>query len=151
MKILGLMCSPRKGGNTEILMNEALEGARSAGAETELIFVADKNIAPCDGCETCHKTGQCRTKDDMQDIYEKMEAADGIIFGTPVYFTNVSAQAKIIIDRTYAFLVSGKLKGKVAGALIAVRRVGAGQVLGLLYTYFAGQRMISAGGAIGYG
>ncbi|MBW2061932.1 MAG: flavodoxin family protein [Deltaproteobacteria bacterium] len=151
MKILGLVCSPRKGGNTEILVNEALEAARKAGAETELILVADKNIAPCDGCGSCVKDGDCIVEDDMQPIYQQLEQADGIIFGTPVYFINVSAQAKAIIDRTYAFLRTQKLRGKVAAAIVAVRRVGASQVLSLLYSYFAIQRMIIAGGGIGYG
>jgi multimeric flavodoxin WrbA len=90
-------------------------------------------------------------EDDMQDIYQKLETADGIIFGTPVYFMNLSAQAKAVIDRTYSFLWTAKLRGKVAGAVVAARRVGAGQVLSLLYTWFTVQRMITAGGCIGYG
>ncbi|MBW1710568.1 MAG: flavodoxin family protein [Deltaproteobacteria bacterium] len=151
MKVLGIVCSPRKGGNTEILVSEALESARLAGHETEMILVADKNITPCDGCGACVKEGVCVIDDDMQAIYRQLELADGIIFGTPVYFINVSAQAKAIIDRTYAFLFHRKLRGKVAAALVAVRRVGAGQVLSLLYSYFNIQRMVTAGGGIGYG
>lgn len=151
MKILGIACSPRKGGNTEILVREALEGARERGSETELILVADMNIAPCDACGACLENGICRIKDDMQTIYQQLELADGVIFGTPVYFVNVSAQAKAVIDRTYAFLGVRRLRGKVAAALVAVRRVGAGQVLSLLYTYFTAHRMTIAGGGIGYG
>jgi len=151
MKILGIVCSPRKGGNTEILVKEALEAAREAGGETELILVADKNIAPCDGCGGCEGDGICKIEDDMQTIYQQLELADGVIFGTPVYFVNVSAQAKAIMDRTYAFLRAGKLRGKVAAAIVVARRVGAAQVLSLLYAYFVGQRMIPAGGGIGYG
>lgn len=151
MRILGIVCSPRQGGNTEILVKEALEAARNAGAETELILVADKRITPCDGCGVCEENGTCRIKDDMQTIYQQLELADGVILGTPVYFANVSAQAKAVIDRTYALLRLGKLRGKVGGVIVAARRVGAGQVLSLLYTYFTAQRMIVAGGAIGYG
>ena len=151
MKILGIVCSPRKDGNTEILVREALEAASEAGAETELILVADKDIAPCDGCGTCRKNGACNIKDDMQIIYEQLELADGVIFGTPVYFANVSAQAKAIMDRTYSFLAVRKLRGKVAAAIVAARRMGAAQVLSLLYSYFVVQRMIVAGGGIGYG
>jgi multimeric flavodoxin WrbA len=151
MKVVGIVCSPRKGGNTEILVREALKAVAEAGGETELVLVAGKNIAPCDGCEACQKSGICKIKDDMQNIYQKLELADGVIFGTPVYFLNVSAQAKAVIDRTYAFLGVRRLRGKVAAALVAVRRVGAGQVLSLLYTYFTIQRMIIAGGGIGYG
>ncbi|MEE8173950.1 MAG: flavodoxin family protein [Dehalococcoidia bacterium] len=151
MKVLGIVCSPRKGGNTEILVREALEAVREAGGETELILVADMNIAPCDGCGACDEDGTCRIEDDMQTVYQQLELADGLIFGTPVYFLNVSAQAKAVMDRTYAFLRGGKLRGKVAAAIVAARRVGAGQVLGLLYPYFTAQRMVIAGGGIGYG
>lgn len=151
MKVVGIVCSPRKGGNTEILVTEALGEARSAGADTELILVAGKQIAPCDGCNTCSRTGLCRIKDDMQDIYRGIEEADGIIFGTPSYFSNVSAQAKAIIDRTYVLLLHGRLRGKVAAAIVAARRIGGGQILSLLYSYFAVQGMMIAGGGIGYG
>jgi multimeric flavodoxin WrbA len=151
MKVLGLVCSPRVGGNTEILMREALAGAEQKGAETELYLIADKDIGPCIACEACAAEGICATDDDMQELYEKILAADGIIFGTPVYFINVTAQAKAVIDRTFAFLRRGKLRGKTAAAIIAVRRVGAGQVLSLLYTWFALHGMNVAGGGIGYG
>ena len=151
MKVLGIVCSPRKEGNTEILVREALQAAKEAGAETELVLVADKNIGPCDGCLVCSESGECIVDDDMQELYEQLLAADGLIFGTPVYFINVTAQAKAIIDRSFAFLRTGKLRGKVAAAMVAARRVGAGQVLGLLYTWFAAQRMMVAGGGIGYG
>ena len=151
MKVLGIVCSPREGGNTEILVREALEGVREAGGDPELVLLADKEIAPCNACAGCLEDGQCIIDDDMQDIYKKLEAADGLIFGTPVYFLNVTAQAKAVMDRTYGFLRTGKLKGKVAAAIIAARRVGAGQVLSLLYTFFAVHRMIVAGGGIGYG
>ena len=151
MKILGIVCSPRKEGNTEILVREALKGASEVGGETELITVADKNIAPCDGCDACQENGICKLKDDMQAIYQQLESVDGVIFGTPVYFINVSAQAKAVMDRTYALLRSRGLRGKVAAALVAARRVGAGQVLSLLYSFFTIHRMIIAGGGIGYG
>lgn len=151
MKVLGIVGSPRKGGNTEILVREALEGAAESGAETEIILVADKNISPCDGCGACSENGICKIKDDMQPIYQQLEQADGVIFGTPVYFVNVTAQAKAVMDRTYAFLGTRKLRGKVAAAIVAARRVGAGQTLSLLYTYFTAQRMIIAGGGVGYG
>ena len=151
MKILGIVCSPREGGNTEILVREALEGVREAGGEPDLVLVGDMDIAPCNACGGCLKDGQCLIDDDMQEIYARLESADGIIFGTPVYFINVTAQAKAVMDRTYGFLRTGKLKGKVGAAIVAARRVGAGQVLSLIYTFFSVHRMIPAGGGIGYG
>ena len=151
MRVLGIVCSPRKGGNTEILVGEALAAAREAGVETELFLVADKNIAPCDGCGACEENNICKIKDDMQELYQKLLEADGIIFGTPVYFSNVSAQAKAIIDRTYSLRRGRKLRDKVVGAIVTVRRVGGAQTRSLLYSFFIAQRMIVAGGAIGYG
>ena len=98
MKILAISCSPRRQGNTEILLNEALRGAQQDRAEVELYSVLGKNIQPCDGCWACTKTGECHIEDDMDDLCDKMIAADGIIFGTPIYFYSMAAQAKIIMD-----------------------------------------------------
>jgi len=151
MKVLGIVCSPRKGGNTEILVKEALASAQEAGAETELVSVVGKKIAPCDGCRSCRKTGVCHIQDDMQSVYQQLQTADAIIFGSPVYFCSVSAQAKAIMDRTYSFLGDRRLKGKVAAPVLAVRRVGAGETRNLLYGYFLAQGMIPVRGAIGYG
>ena len=151
MKIIGIVGSPRKGGNTEILVKEALAAAGETGAETGLVLLAGKNIAPCDGCGACEKKGICKIKDDMQAIYREMESADGIIFGSPVYFLNVTAQAKAVIDRTYAFLQTRKLRGKAAAAIVVARRVGAGHVLSTFYSFFTIHRMLTAGGGIGYG
>jgi multimeric flavodoxin WrbA len=151
MKVLGIVCSGRKGGNTEMLVTEALASAREAGVQTELVSVIGKNIASCDGCGSCRETGVCHIQDDMQSIYKQLEKANAIIFGSPVYFGSVSAQAKAIMDRTYLFLGDRKLKGKVAAPVLAVRRVGAGQTRNLLYGYFMGHGMIPVRGAIGYG
>ena len=151
MRILGIVCSPRKEGNTEIMMREALEQAAELGAETELVLFAGKKILPCDACDTCLETGVCKLKDDMQPIYEQMDRADGILFGTPVYLLNVSAQAKIIMDRTYACLWTLRLARKVVAPIITARRVGVGQVLSLMNSYFAIHGMVVAGFAAGYG
>ena len=99
MKILGLLCSPRKEGNTEVLLTEALQGAQQEGAEIELYSVLGKNIQPCDGCRACNKTAECHIQDDMQELYKKLLEADGIIYAVPVYFYSLTAQAKAIIDR----------------------------------------------------
>ena len=102
MKILGLSCSPHIQGNTVTLLNEALKGAQAEGAEVELFSVAGKTIQPCQACQSCFKTGECKIQDDMQPLYEKLLESDGIIFGTPVYFWDVTAQTKAVIDRTFA-------------------------------------------------
>jgi len=119
MKILGLSCSPRKSGNTTILLEEALSGAQQEGAETELFSVSGKSIQPCDGCWSCIGTGDCHIKDDMQPLLLKMTEADGIIFGTPVYVYSMTGQAKIIMDRMIVLNLANKVGGVVvvAGSL----------------------------------
>ena len=121
MKILGLSCSPRKGGNTVILLEEALSGAQQEGAETELFSVSGKDIRPCDGCYAC-RTGKCHIKDDMQPLYDKMVEADGIIFGTPIYYYSMTGQAKIIIDRMIA--LERRLANKVGGVIVVAGSIG---------------------------
>ena len=151
MAVLGIVGSPRQGGNTEILMEEALAATREAGARTEIVLLFDKSIAPCDGCDSCVKTGDCKIQDDMQPIFKKMEAADAIILGSPVYMGGVTAQLKALIDRTYSFIGDRRLRGKVAAPLLALRKVGAGQTQSHLYSYFTHQGMIPLAGSVGYG
>ncbi|MFC2047240.1 flavodoxin family protein [Chloroflexota bacterium] len=150
MKVLGIVCSPRKGGNTEILVNEALSSAKELSVEVELINITGKNIAPCDGCESCTTTKRCRIEDDMQEIYSKLLEADGVIFGTPVYFWNITAQAKALIDRTFALREGRKLRNKVAGVIVVARRGGASQAFSAFRNFFNIQRMPSPGGAMAY-
>lgn len=110
--VLGLVGSPRRGGNTEILIDKALEGAASSGAATERVRLADLRINPCRGCEVCKVKGRCIQDDDMQQIYSKILEADGVLLGTPVYFYGPSAQTKCLLDRCYILYEQGALKGK---------------------------------------
>ena len=153
MKVLGIVCSPRKRGNTEILIRKALAGAKESGAEVELLRICDMNIAACDGCQTCHQSGECRIKDDMQKVYEKMLTADGIVLGSPVYFWSVSSQAKKLMDRTYALRYPHhKLNNKVGGAIAAAGRRGSVNTLSTINNFFLGQDMLATGlGISGYG
>lgn len=151
MIILGIVGSPRKNGNTEIMMNESLRIARESGFQTEMFMVSEKHVAPCDACGLCFEAGACVVEDDMQELYAMLDRADGIIIGSPVYFGSVSAQTKAIMDRMFALLPQRALKGKVAGALVVTRRVGAIQARSLIYAFSIAQGMIVAGGAIGYG
>ncbi len=144
MKLLGIVCSPRSNGNTEVLVKEALDSARSFGVETEMIKVSDLNIMPCDGCESCDSTGECKIEDDMQDIYTKLLQSDGIIFGSPVYFWGVTAQAKTIIDRTFVFRRGRRLRNKVASAIVVARESGASNAFSGLNDFFSLHRMIPA-------
>jgi multimeric flavodoxin WrbA len=152
MKIIGIVCSPRKDGNTEILVREALRGAQEREATIELLKLYELNIAPCDGCQLCKKWGECKIKDDMQQVYKKLLSADGIIIGSPVYFWSVSAQAKIFMDRTYALRYPDhKLRGKIAGAIVVGSHKGHTMALSTLNCFFLHHEMIVAGlGVAGY-
>jgi multimeric flavodoxin WrbA len=153
LKILGISCSPRKGGNTEILVSEALAGTKEAGADIELLKMHELQISPCDGCTTCHQSGECRIKDDMQKVYQKLLAADGIILGSPVYFWSVSAQAKTLMDRIYALrFPNHKLTNKVGGAIVVAGRRGTMSAISVINNFFLGHDMIATGlGIAGYG
>jgi len=151
MKILGIVCSPRKGGNTEIMMDTALAGARSYGAETELWTVAGKDLKFCDACSTClEKGGECHIKDDMQELYPKILAADGIIFGSPSYFNSLTAQAKAIIDRLCCLYFQDKLVNKVAGVICVAGSSGHAEVCHQFSNLFEPAHMFSADCATGY-
>jgi len=144
VKLLGIVCSPRNNGNTEVLVKEALDSARRFGATTEMIKISDLNIMPCDGCESCDITGECKIEDDMQNIYTKLLQSDGIIFGSPVYFWGVTAQAKTVIDRTFVFRRDRRLRNKVAGAVVVARNSGASATFSALSDFFSLHRMIPA-------
>lgn len=153
MKVLGISCSPRKGGNTEILVSEALAGAKEEGADIELLKIHEMKIAACDGCTRCQQSGECRIKDDMQKVYKKILAADGIILGSPVYFWSVSGQAKTFMDRTYALRYPHhKLKNKIGGAIAVTGRRGNISALSVINNFFLGHDMLVTGlGIAGYG
>jgi multimeric flavodoxin WrbA len=125
MKVVGISGSPRAGGNTEILVAEALDGARAKGAEVELIALSGKDIRGCVAHPSCGKDGKCLIDDDMQPIYAKLMAADAIIIGTPVYFGGMTSQTKAFLDRTYLLSKMGKkLEGKVGGVIAVGGRAG---------------------------
>ena len=102
MKVLGIMGSPRRHGNTEILLDKALEGAREAGAEIEKVLVSNLKISPCLEIYACFKDGNCTIKDDMQMLYQKLLEADHVVFASPIFFYGVTSQAKAVIDRCQA-------------------------------------------------
>ncbi|MGB9627692.1 MAG: flavodoxin family protein [Thermodesulfobacteriota bacterium] len=102
MKVLGIFGSPRRGGNTDLLLEEALKGAQSQGAEVERIYLTDFSITPCRECHGCDQTGQCVIEDDMQKIYPKLLEADIIILSSPIFFYGVTAWVKALIDRSQA-------------------------------------------------
>ncbi len=97
--VLGISGSPRKNGNTELLIKEFMKGAKASGHETELFILTELKISPCTSCDSCQNTGKCVINDDMQLMHKKLLEADYIVFASPIYFGGVSAQLKSFIDR----------------------------------------------------
>jgi multimeric flavodoxin WrbA len=126
MKVLGILGSPRVGGNSDILLEQALAGARDAGGEVEKIVLSKKKISGCLDCGKCNKTGACAIQDDMLEIHKKILEADAVIHSVPVYFWAMTSQMKAYLDRWCAFFDAEwrlhkaylpKMKGKRIGLI----------------------------------
>jgi multimeric flavodoxin WrbA len=111
-KVLGIMGSPRRGGNTEILVDEVLRGAADAGAQTTKVILAEKQIGPCKACEACFKTGHCVQQDDMPDLLAAMQAHAIWVLGTPIYWASPSAYFKLFLDRWFGQGKNVEFKGR---------------------------------------
>lgn len=105
VKILGLSGSPRRGGNTDILLEEMLKGAEEQGARTEKIIISQLTFTPCIECHGCDEDGVCVLKDDMEEVYPKLLEADWIILASPIFFYGVTAWTKALIDRVQSLWV----------------------------------------------
>lgn len=130
MKVLAINGSPRgEGSNTHLLIEKALEPIKAAGIEIEIIQLQGKAIRGCIACRKCldNQDKKCVVLDDFNDILKKMLEADGIILGSPTFFTDVTAELKAVIDRAgFVAVVNGGLfRHKVGAAVVAVRRGGA--------------------------
>lgn len=115
MKIFGIYGSSRKDGNTDQLLNKALEGAGTSGAEISKIYARDLKMSGCLACGGCDKTGKCVIKDEMQIVYPLLEEADIIFLASPIYFYGVSGQVKLMIDRAQAMWSKRMLEKDVEG------------------------------------
>lgn len=104
MKFVGFVGSPRKAGNTDLLVQQVLHGASSGGAETKVFYLNELNIKGCQGCNDCKTGDKCSLQDDMTPLYDELAEADGIVIGSPIYMSYVSGQTKIFLDRCYALL-----------------------------------------------
>ena len=144
MKVVGIVGSPRVGGNTETLTRIALDEIKKRGLETELITLAGKKIRPCDGCKSCVKTGKCRFKDDFDVIFAKVKEADGLILASPVYYGAATPQITAFISRFYS--TEGKpLRRKVGGPIVVARRAGKNFTFAQLMFFFMIHEMIVPG------
>ena len=114
---MGIFGSPRRGGNTDTLLEETLKGTEKEGAEVERLHLTEFTITPCKECHGCDQTGECVILDDMQKIYPKLLDADVIILASPIFFYGISAWAKAFVDRCQAlwsrkYLVKDRSLGK---------------------------------------
>jgi len=125
LKVLGIMGSPRIKGNTDLLLDAALEGAHKLGAETEKLVLDKLKIGPCREYYGCLRDGNCVIRDDMDNIYPKLLGTDAIIVASPIFFYTVSAQTKLFIDRCQAlwarrYILKTPVGAGKKGAFIAV-------------------------------
>lgn len=111
---VGLAFSPRRGGNTDILLKSAMGYLQSSGANTETIYMASLNYMPCRACEGCYATGRCVIKDDAGPVYEKILKADILVVAAPIFSMGICAQAKIFIDRAQQFWATRYILGRRA-------------------------------------
>ncbi len=150
MYALALSGSPRKGGNTEILLNRVLEPLKEGGWETELVQIGGQELRGCLACGKCFENRNRRCvieKDIFNQAAEKMFRADALILGSPTYFTDVTAEMKALIDRIgfVSMANGGLLAGKIGAAVVAVRRAGSTHVFDTLNHLFLISRMIVPG------
>lgn len=150
MKVVAFNGSPRKGGNTEMLLRKVLEPIEAAGIGTELIQVGGKDIRGCRACSRCMKTKNNRCVyegDEVNDWIAEMVEADAMLLGSPTYFAGMTPEMKALIDRAgfVAFANDGLFARKIGAAVVAVRRGGATAVLDSINHMFLMSRMIVPG------
>ncbi len=103
--VLAIYGSPRRKGNTSLLLKRAVEGAREAGGNVEEIELRDLKMSPCLEIYGSRETGRCAIKDDFQGVYDKLLACDGLMLASPIFFYSVSAHTKILMDRCQSLWV----------------------------------------------
>ena len=123
--VVGVLGSPRRGGNSEVLLDQCLKGARDKGATTVKLVLRDLKIAPCQGCNQCLTTGECKVADGMREVHRALLQADAVIVASPIYFSGLTGQTKCMIDRCQSLwarenLVGKKVEHSRKGAMILV-------------------------------
>jgi len=150
MKVIAINGSPRKEGNTRLLLEAVLKPLAEAGWETELVQIGGKNIHGCRACFKCWETQDKRCvfgKDAFNDVFEKVLSADAVILGSPTYFADVTAEMKAFMDRAgFVAMANGcLLAGKIGAAVVAVRRGGATHVFDTMNHLFQISQMVLPG------
>ena len=146
MKAVGIVGSPRKGGNTEILVAHCLKAIAEEGLDTELVRLAGLDIRGCNACGYCFEHEGCSIEDDFEPVFEKMITADAIIVGSPVYFSSAPSLVKGLLERAgYTGRRKGGFAGKVGGPLVVARRAGQNFTVAELLFWFHIMQIINPG------
>lgn len=159
MKVVGFLGSPRPDGNSESMLRRVFDVLESEGIETEVVRVGGRPLQGCLACMKCYETrdGRCANNtDELNDYIEKMKDADGIIFASPTYFSDVTAEMKALIDRTGMVTRAGGdlLRGKAGAAVVSARRSGAIHAFDTINHLFLMSQMMIPGSShwnIGFG
>lgn len=159
LKLVTLVGSPRKGGNTDTLLKKVAEGFTSQGGETQTFYLNELNLRGCQACYACKKTGQCAVKDDTAEIFKAINDADAVVIGSPIYFGRFTAQLALVMDRLFAYLKpdfsSSLAPGKKYGLVFAQNQPdsklyascidGVAQVLGRVGFAAGGKTLVGSG------
>ena len=148
MKVLAINGSPRKNGNTNILLKTVCKELEAEGIATEIIQVGGQTIHGCTACYRCQDEKRCAIESDiLNDIVEKMKMADGVILGSPVYFADITPELKAVIDRSGLVLRANgfPLRRKAAAGIVAVRRGGAIHALDTISHFLHYQQTVQIG------
>ena len=137
MNVIGISGTPRKKGNSELLLRYTLKPFENDGWSVKTFLLSELEIKPCNACDSCKETGTCIINDDMQEIYDAFRWCNAIIISSPVYYLNVSAQLLSLLDRHYAVDGEKPLEGKVGGAIAVGSGATGGQTITLnaIYTW----------------
>jgi len=144
VKAVGIVGSPRQGGNTEILTAHCLKAIAEEGFDIELVRLAGLDIKGCNACNYCFEHDGCSIEDDLQPIFEKMLVADAIIVASPVYFGSATALVKGLLERT-GFMSRRRFAGKVGGPIAVARRAGQNFTFAELLFWFHINQIINPG------
>ncbi len=142
MKVIGIVGSPRKNGNTNILVQQVLKGAEEAGAETRIFILNEMNYRGCQGCGYCKSHDKCKLEDDLTELFDELALADGVVFGSPIYFGQFTGQMRLFLDRCYSLInadFSSRLPAGKKAVIIGMQGAPDAAAFKGVYDEFGGQ------------
>jgi multimeric flavodoxin WrbA len=149
MKAIGIVGSPRNDGNTVYLLKKTLDVLKQDSIQTEMVFLKDLDIRPCEGCKSCEEKKECKIEDDMKGLLMKLKESDVIILTSPSFMGGATSRTRAFMERTWLFR-KGQLKDKI-GASIVVGRRDIGITVSEMDAFFDRIQMVKVPGVIGYG